>query len=106
MLYVNLFPNEGALLETEPQGDASALVILPPADAELLAQLLDCPEASAALAAALALPFAGAGWWLANSRAVSTTVSFCELSCTLISSPTLTWNEGMFTLRPFTSTCP
>src|SRR5262249_40680842 len=38
------------------------------------------------------------GWWLEYSRAPSITVNFLALSRTWISSPALTWNEGMFTL--------
>jgi hypothetical protein len=50
MLFCNLFTDGGALLETNPQGDASYPVNLPPADAAVLAALLASPEASAALA--------------------------------------------------------
>jgi hypothetical protein len=39
MLYVNLFPVDGALLELQPQGEASVAVQLPLADADLLAGL-------------------------------------------------------------------
>ncbi len=50
MLYVILFADGGALLEMNPQGDASYPVTLPPEDAAVLAGLLSSPEASAALA--------------------------------------------------------
>ncbi len=49
MLYVNLFSGGGALLEREPQGDASCPVDLPEHEAALT-ELLTTPEASAALA--------------------------------------------------------
>jgi len=50
MLYCNLFTDGGALLETQPQGDASIPVKLPDADTDLVARLIVSPEASAALA--------------------------------------------------------
>ncbi len=50
MLYLNQFKNEGALLETSPQGDASTPVHLPPEQADLLSKLIVSPELSAALA--------------------------------------------------------
>lgn len=51
MLYVNLFRDGSALLECQPQGDASIPVHLPDNHlAELLA-LLNAPETSVAMAA-------------------------------------------------------
>jgi hypothetical protein len=50
LLYVNLFADGGALLEANPQGDASYPVNLRPEDAAVLAGLLSSLEASAALA--------------------------------------------------------
>jgi len=50
MLYVNLFIDGGALLETAPQGDASIPLNLADDTAQALAALLSTPERSAALA--------------------------------------------------------
>src|SRR5262249_7700985 len=60
LLFVNLFADGGALLETGPQGDASYPVQLPPVHAEPIRQLLTSDGASAALAR-LFLAGAGAG---------------------------------------------
>lgn len=49
MLYLNLFADGGALLECEPQGDASFPIDLSGHE-HLVAELLTTPEAAAALA--------------------------------------------------------
>jgi hypothetical protein len=49
MLYCNLFSEGGALLEREPQGDASVPINLPDHE-EALADLIGSPETSEALA--------------------------------------------------------
>lgn len=49
MLWINLFRDSGALLEPEPQGDASVPVDLPDHE-EVLVGLIATSEASAALA--------------------------------------------------------
>lgn len=49
MLYCNVFLEGGALLEREPQGDASVPVKLPGYE-EALAELIGSPETSEALA--------------------------------------------------------
>lgn len=49
-LFLNQFPNEGALVEREPQGNASTPIHLPDEQAELLSRLIVTPELSAALA--------------------------------------------------------
>jgi hypothetical protein len=48
MLWLNCFRDGDALVETEPQGDASYPLHLP--DSGILAELLTTPEVSAALA--------------------------------------------------------
>jgi hypothetical protein len=48
-LFINLFADGGALLESDPQGDASVCVLLPQEQAEALTELLVSAEASAAL---------------------------------------------------------
>jgi hypothetical protein len=50
MLFINLFADGGALLESDPQGDVSVIVKLSQEDAEALASFLVSVEASAALA--------------------------------------------------------
>jgi hypothetical protein len=50
MLWCNMFADGTALLECEPQGDASAAVKLPETDEAILAVLIGSPEISAALA--------------------------------------------------------
>jgi hypothetical protein len=50
MLYVNLFADGDALLETVPQGEASIPLNLPDATVEALSALLTCDRMSAALA--------------------------------------------------------
>ena len=51
MLNVNLFADGGALLETQPQDDASIAVNVPPAEAETLTALVASAEVASALAA-------------------------------------------------------
>lgn len=50
MLYLNVFSEGGALLERDPQGDASIPISLSAEQEAVLSQLIDTPEASAALA--------------------------------------------------------
>lgn len=50
MLYVNLFPDSDALLETVPQGEASIPLKLSEEAAEALVEMVKCDRASAALA--------------------------------------------------------
>lgn len=50
MLYVNCFEDGDALLELEPQGDASIVIRLSPDQEAVLLQMIGTPEESAALA--------------------------------------------------------
>jgi hypothetical protein len=50
MLFVNLFADGGALVETVPQGETSVPLNLPEETAAALAALLKCDRVSAALA--------------------------------------------------------
>jgi hypothetical protein len=71
LLYVNLFADGGALLEPQPQGDASIPVQLPDGHAETLRALLMSERTSAALARLLPGRGDGGGAGGAEGEAVT-----------------------------------